>query len=54
MDWRPKCTIEYYKLLKENLGRTFFDINCDNIIFGSISYSKGDKNTNKQMGPKQT
>ena len=39
------------KLLEENTDWTLFDTNCSNTFFGSISYSNGHKNKNKQMGP---
>ena len=33
MDYRPKCKTRYkIQHLKENIGRTLFDINCSNIF----------------------
>ena len=31
------------KLLKENLGKTLFDINCRNFFFRSVTLGKGNK-----------
>ena len=39
-------------LLEENIGRTPFDINCNNIFFDPPP--KENKNKNKQMRPNQT
>ena len=39
------------KLLEENMGRTFFDINHSNIYFGSDFQSNGNKSKSKQIGP---
>ena len=41
------------KLLKENKGRIFSDINHSNTFFKkkSVSWNNGNKNKNKQMGP---
>ena len=33
------------------MGGTLFDINCNDILFVFISYSNGNKNGSKQMGP---
>ena len=33
MDWRPKCKTGHYKTLRENIGRTLFDINHSKIFF---------------------
>ena len=41
---------ETMKLLEENIGRTLFDINHNNIFGGFASYSKGNKCKNKQIG----
>ena len=40
---------ETINLLEDNTGRAFFDINCGNIFFGSISQDKRNKSENKQM-----
>ena len=42
------------KLLEENIGRTFFDINDRKIFFDPPLKSNGNKNKNKQMGPNET
>ena len=47
---RPK-TIE---LLEENIGDKLFDISLRNIFFRYVSSGKGNKSTNKQMGPHQS
>ena len=46
-----KIITDTIKLPEENLGRTLFDTNCSNIFLDPISYSNGNKNKNKQMGP---
>ena len=50
MDSRPMCKIKYVKLLDENMGRKHIDINHNSIVFGSISYSNGNKSKNEQKG----
>ena len=42
------------KLLKENTGRTIFDIKHSKFLFGPTSYRNGNRNKNKQMGPNET
>ena len=42
------------KILKGNIGKTFFDINCNNVFLGQVSQSNRNKNKNKPMGPYQT
>ena len=46
----PMCKVDYVKLLHENMGRILFDINLNSLVFGSISYNKGNNSKNKQMG----
>jgi len=41
----------YYKTLEENIGRTHFDINHNNIFSDPPPRAMGKKNQNKQMGP---
>ena len=41
------------KPLKENIGRTYFEINCRN-IFLDLSLEAKEQSKNKQMKPKQT
>ena len=40
------------KLLGENIGKTFSNINLTNVFFRSVS--QGNRNKNKSMGPNQT
>ena len=42
------------KLLEENIGKTFSDINLMNIFLRSVSQSNRNKSKNKPMGPNQT
>ena len=42
------------KLLEENTGKTFSDINHINVFFKSVSQGNRNKSKNKQMGPNQT
>ena len=42
------------KLLEENIGKTFSDINHTNVFLGQVSQGNRNKNKNKQMGPNQT
>ena len=37
--------------LEENIGRTLFHIGLSNIVFGSVSQSKGNISKHKQVGP---
>ena len=46
--------LDTIKLLEENIGRTLFDIKHSKISFDPPLKSKGNKNTNKQMGPNET
>ena len=46
--------LETIKLLKENTGRTLFDINHSKSLFDPPPKVNGNKNKNKQMGPKKT
>ena len=41
---------ETIKLLEENIGKTFYDVNQSKILWPT-SYSNGNKNKNKQVGP---
>ena len=43
--------LDTIKFLEENVDMTLFDINHNNIFFGLVSQSNGNKNKNKQMGP---
>ena len=52
MYYRPKCKTIYTKLLKENLARTFFDINYSLFWLDPPPTAMNIKNKNKQMGPK--
>ena len=42
------------KLLRENIGKTFSDINCIIVFLGQSPKATEIKETNKQMGPNQT
>ena len=42
------------KLLEENIGRTFYDINHSKILFDPPSREMEIKIKNKQMGPNET
>ena len=42
------------KLLEENTGKTFSDINCTNVFSGQVSQGNRNKSKNKPMGPNQT
>ena len=42
------------KLLEENIGRTLFDINHNNIFFDPPPRVMENKNKNKQMRPNET
>ena len=37
-----------------NIGKTFADINCNNVFLGQVSQCNRNKNNNKPMGPYQT
>ena len=37
MDQRPKCKTRHYKALKENIGRTFYDINQSKILYDTLT-----------------
>ena len=54
--WLKYLNIRYntIKLLKENIGRIFSDINLTNVFLGQSPKAKGNKNKNKPMGPSQT
>ena len=51
---RPKCKARYYKLLEENISRTFFDITCTRILFDPPSRVIENKNKNNEIGPNET
>ena len=51
MDYSVIVRLDTIKLLEENIGRTLFDINHSSNFSESVSYSKENKNKNKQMGP---
>ena len=42
------------KLLEENIGKTFSEINLTNVFLRSVSQSNRNKSKNKLMGPNQT
>ena len=42
------------KLLEENIGKTFSDINLTNVFLRSLSQRNRNKSKNKPMGPNQT
>ena len=42
------------KLLEDNTGKTFSNINHTNIFLGQSPKGNGYKNKNKQLGPNQT
>ena len=42
------------KLLEDNIGKTFSDINCANAFLGQSPESNRNKNKNKQMELNQT
>ena len=42
------------KLLEENTGKTFFDINLTHVFLRSVSQGNRNQNKNKPMGPNQT
>ena len=45
---------ETIKLLEENIGKTFSDINHSKILLSPTSQNIGNKSKNKQMGPNET
>ena len=49
-----KVRLDTIKLLEENIGWTFFDINCSNIFFDVSPTVTRNKNKYKQMGPNWT
>ena len=42
------------ELLEENTGKTFSDINCNNVFLDGSLKAIGSKTQNEQMGPNQT
>ena len=42
------------KLLEENTGKIFSDINCTNVFLSQSPRAKSNKSKDKQMGPNQT
>ena len=54
--WHKDLNIRHdtTKLLEENIGKTFSDINHTNVLLGQSPKGNRDKNKNKQMGPNQT
>ena len=54
--WLKDLNIRYdtLKLLEENMGKTFSDINHTNVLLGQSPKAIEIKTKNKQMGPNQT
>ena len=49
MEYRPKCKTRNYKTLRENIGRTFYDINHSKVLYDPPPRLIGNNNNNNKI-----